>query len=626
MASPKANTIDIYYTPAPYASQVEHKTVDQGGDIYGGSVGELMPEIEKQDKEMCERWKEEADSYLIFAGLFSAVVVISLVESYKWLSPDPAQETVDGLKETVTQLTQVSQQLFNMSYGMPLATITAENSQPFKRTVLAVMVNVIWFASVVICICCAVFATLIQQTARRYLALTQGCGTPYERARLRRFMFNGLRRFYAFRFFQLLGMSMHLSLLLYCVGLILFVFSIDRDLVSFSIFFLACSLLLYAAVTVLPFFFLDCPYVTPFTSPTWRLYHLLLLGIFSTIRVFAYLPHALLTLGPQTSRPLSWSRRWRKMLKNQVDKRKQRLSDGLQRSVELNAMDATPLERAPTDLVETYSDKEVKDFAAWVPEFFDTYARSGAEGAILPLMSDHPPAHTIFGSRLHHLLSIYVQGSSALTEEQRRRRLRVCLECLWCWAKAFSQNSESLPTYFPLPNPDMIRRLQTEQDPTASMIGRCFIALIAKKLAADVNSRHSSDGRVRDAKLELLSTILGTTRTELETFLSHSSAIDLANIVSLTSSVLKTLFTEEAPPAEVLGIFRATVDILLADDSLTSLDANPPQNLVSSFRNIYSNAQQPQAPDWLSRQLWPISEKFVVRDAQQAGGDITGQV
>ena len=564
--------------------------------------------------------------HIFKAGLFSAVVAISLVESYKWLSPDPAEEAVDLLNETVTQLTQISQQLFNMSYEIPLGSIAVQNIQPFKRTTLAVMVNVIWFASIVICICCAVFATLIQQVARRYLALTQGRGTPYERARLRRFMFNGLGRFYAFRFFQLLSMSMHLSLLLYCVGLILFVFSIDRSLVSLSIFYITCSLLLYATVTVLPFFFLDCPYVTPFTAPTWRLYHVLLLGIFSTIRVISHLPHSLLKLGPQNSRPLSWSRRWREILKEQVDKRKQRLSDGLQRSIELHAMDATVLEQTPTDLVETYSDKEVKDFTAWVPEFFDTYTRSGAEGTILPLMSDHAPANTIFGTRLHHLLRIYVQGTSALTEEQRRRRLRVCLECLWCWVKAYSQTSEPLPSYFPLPSPDMIRRLQAEQDPTVVIIGRCFIALVAKKLAADVISRKRSDVRVRDAKLESLSAILGTTRAELETFLSHPGAIDLANIVSLTSSVLKTLFTEEVPSVEVLGIFRTTVDNLLAEDSLTSLDADLPPNLVSSFHNAYSNAQRPQAPDWLSRQLSPISETFVVRDAHQAGGDILDRV
>lgn len=92
MASPKANTIDIYYTPAPYASQLEHKTEDQGGmltlsvmnriltrvlgEIHGGSADELMPEIEKQDREMCERWKGEADSHLIFVRAHPTIFFI----------------------------------------------------------------------------------------------------------------------------------------------------------------------------------------------------------------------------------------------------------------------------------------------------------------------------------------------------------------------------------------------------------------------------------------------------------------------------------------------------------------------------------------------------------------------
>jgi len=195
----------------------------------------------------------------------------------------------------------------------------------------------------------------------------------------------------------------------------------------------------------------------------------------------------------------------------------------------------------------------------------------------------------------------------------------VCLECLWCWARACRQTSASLPSYFPLPNPDMTRRLQAEQDPNAAIIARCFSALVAKELETDVNSlaHHSSDVRVREAKTETLAAILGRTRTELDTFLSRPSAIALANIVSLTSSVLKTLFTEEEPSAEVLGRFRTTVDILLAEDSMTSLDADLPQNLVSSFRKTYSSAQRPQVPDWLGRQLWPISEKLVVGDAPQ---------
>jgi hypothetical protein len=86
----------------------------------------------------------------------------------------------------------------------------------------------------------------------------------------------------------------------------------------------------------------------------------------------------------------------------------------------------------------------------------------------------------------------------------------------------------------------MILRLQAEQDPTAAIIARCLNALVAEKLTTDVTLHHSSDVRDHDTKLEALSAILGRTRTELETFLSQPGAMGLANMVSLTSSVLKS--------------------------------------------------------------------------------------
>jgi hypothetical protein len=97
--------------------------------------------------------------FIFKAGLFSAVGTVSLVESYKWLSPDSGDETVELLA-----------QLVNVTQKIPL---TPGSSEPFKRTFDIVTLNILWFASITICICCAVFATLIQQWVRRYLALTQ---------------------------------------------------------------------------------------------------------------------------------------------------------------------------------------------------------------------------------------------------------------------------------------------------------------------------------------------------------------------------------------------------------------------------------------------------------------------
>ena len=37
------------------------------------------------------------------------------------------------------------------------------------------MINVMWFASIVLCLAGSIFATLIQQSARQYQALIKGC-------------------------------------------------------------------------------------------------------------------------------------------------------------------------------------------------------------------------------------------------------------------------------------------------------------------------------------------------------------------------------------------------------------------------------------------------------------------
>ena len=87
MASPKANTNKFDDAQILYAPQLEHKTygglltfylmdpilIHVPGEIDRGSSGELT-EIEKRDKEMVERWKDEADTGLVFVCAGSTVI------------------------------------------------------------------------------------------------------------------------------------------------------------------------------------------------------------------------------------------------------------------------------------------------------------------------------------------------------------------------------------------------------------------------------------------------------------------------------------------------------------------------------------------------------------------------
>ena len=180
-------------------------------------------------------------------------------------------------------------------------------------------------------------ATLIQQWARRYLARTQGRGTPAQRAHVRRLLSNGLTKFRANWVRQLLGMSLHFSIFLYCLGMIVFIFhvsqSVDNNLAYSAAVYLFFCCLIYAVMTILPFFFLNCPYSTPYTPITWRLYHLCMFVICLPILAIAYLP--LTILAPSVL----------KFIKNKVDKHCERFWYGRKRCIELygEAADANTL-------------------------------------------------------------------------------------------------------------------------------------------------------------------------------------------------------------------------------------------------------------------------------------------
>lgn len=308
------------------------------GEICGGSSSELT-ETERLDKEMVERWKGEADSILVFAGLFTAVVSVSLVESYKWLSPDSGDETVAQLNVAIDLLTQTSQQFYNNSHGIPVQSVAVAISPPFQLTSDVLAVNVLWFNALVISLGCAIIATLIQKWARRFLALTQGRGTPAQRARVRSLLSNGLIKFRANWVRQLLGMSLHFAIFLYCLGIILFIFHISQDtdnyLASSAAGYLFIYFLIYAVITILPFFFLNCPYSTPYTPITWRFYHLCMFVICLPILAITYLPLAL--LAPSLL----------KILKNKTKKHIKRCYHGRKGSIELYGAEAADANTLP---------------------------------------------------------------------------------------------------------------------------------------------------------------------------------------------------------------------------------------------------------------------------------------
>jgi len=197
-----------------------------GGGIYRDSARRLwlmyLSKADDHDAEITELWKGEADSILVFTGLFSSVIATFLSMSYNELSPNAAN-TTNAL------LAQISQQLVNISNSQSAATVTVTltgiNSQQFTPSASAIRVNLTWFLSLVLSIVAALNATLFQQWSRRYLELTRHRIEPHKRARTRAYMFHGIESFKMSRLVKATPVVLHLSIFLFFVGLIDFLWN-----------------------------------------------------------------------------------------------------------------------------------------------------------------------------------------------------------------------------------------------------------------------------------------------------------------------------------------------------------------------------------------------------------------
>src|SRR6266702_2891715 len=401
-----------------------------------------LTEAEKQDTQVTESWKGDTDGILVFVsscavplvhihrlkhvlktGLFSATVAAFILESYKMLSPDSG-DTTNAL------LAQISVQLVNISNGTPLATVAAQSGQPFKPTASAVKVNVLWFLSLILSLNCALSATLMQQWARRYRELAQRRGAFHRRGRMRAYIFDGINRFGMARAVATMPTLLHISVFLFFAGLAEFLFPIYTTVAYTTLGCIMVFALAYAILTVLPIIYLNCPYGTPLSGFTWRISQLSVFAFLWTIlKIQGLYRKSLSRLRSLANRhvPETHGRKnWWEILDKQVKIRRQRYSQSLRKSVELSAYGVkstvvtSALEWTLTALDE---DKEIEDFAARVPGFFNSRVVPDATSAVLSLMSHQSNTDPIFGSRLYELLKTCIPGSSLLDEKMRKNRL-----------------------------------------------------------------------------------------------------------------------------------------------------------------------------------------------------------
>ncbi|CDO70183.1 hypothetical protein BN946_scf184774.g11 [Trametes cinnabarina] len=215
--------------------------------------------LREHDEDMVQAWKEEIDTLLVFAGLFSAVLTAFNVESYTLLQQQPEDTTV-------AILTQISTQLNSYTTNANFANTTRPTSSAslvpvFQASALAVRLNTLWFSALVCSLLSASLGLLVKQWLREYLAGSSNISR--ESIRIRQYRYDGLRKWRVPQIILFLPMLLQLSLVLFFVGLVDLLWSLHPVVASVVSVVVATGGLLGLMTSLLPPLYPDCPYKSP---------------------------------------------------------------------------------------------------------------------------------------------------------------------------------------------------------------------------------------------------------------------------------------------------------------------------------------------------------------------------
>ncbi|KAI0073220.1 hypothetical protein K474DRAFT_1710928 [Panus rudis PR-1116 ss-1] len=215
-------------------------------DVSRGSWKEVVvSELKKADEKKIKDIKEDIDTLLVFAGLFSAVVTAFTVEFYKRLQPDTSNATV-FLLATIAQ--QLNNSLDNMSL--------VDSFKPVPESSTSRGFIGMWFASLFLSLATASLGMLAKQWLREFLAMEDGPRGFFLRH-------SGLSVYRVYEFTAFLPMLLQLALILFLVGLFTFLHTLDPTIGWIITGLVTTWLLIYAASFLGPLLDYSCPYRTP---------------------------------------------------------------------------------------------------------------------------------------------------------------------------------------------------------------------------------------------------------------------------------------------------------------------------------------------------------------------------
>ncbi|KAG9088326.1 hypothetical protein FRC06_002094, partial [Ceratobasidium sp. 370] len=214
-----------------------------------------LEEADEHDQELVETRHSSLDMLLLFAALFSAILTAFLIESKGLLQQDPADAAV-------ALLLLIAQSQHRVELGIPPP--PKEHGPPsvpeFTPSLSARWINGIWFTSLGLSLSAALVAMLGKEWLNAFRASRPRAA--HSHALLRQARLEGLERWWALHIIALLPSLLHASLLLFAIGLVIYLWALDNVVGVVLLAIVGTTSLFYVVTAVLGAVYEFCPFVT----------------------------------------------------------------------------------------------------------------------------------------------------------------------------------------------------------------------------------------------------------------------------------------------------------------------------------------------------------------------------
>ncbi|PCH33018.1 hypothetical protein WOLCODRAFT_56436, partial [Wolfiporia cocos MD-104 SS10] len=208
-------------------------------------------------------YKEEIDSLLTFAGLFSAIVSVYGVDEYTSLTPTPTSEDIARLVllQIYARSSNISADFGDMDLIKSASMSTTYSALSSSASFNAKVVNILWFSALMLALGAAAVVILVRQWLNFHQE--SSITTPSQSVRIWHFRHRGLVQWQVPHIITALPTLLQIAVALFLTGMVIKLWPLDQAVATVLAAQLVALWAFFLITTITPLIYTSCPYKSP---------------------------------------------------------------------------------------------------------------------------------------------------------------------------------------------------------------------------------------------------------------------------------------------------------------------------------------------------------------------------